>query len=100
MSASAGDAKAVKPKRAIEVLRDRRGGLSKDLKEYFNTQQRVRKAVKAALRAGPQTVPQIATASGVEPPVVLWHLMAMRRYGEVTDGPEQDGYVLYRLKGA
>jgi len=30
----------------------------------------------------------------------LWHLMAMRRYGEVTDGPEQDGYVLYRLKGA
>ena len=28
------------------------------------------------------------------------HLMAMRRYGEVLDGPEQNGYLLYVLAGA
>ncbi|HSK10492.1 MAG TPA: hypothetical protein VK911_13015 [Vicinamibacterales bacterium] len=91
---------AARPKRPIEILRERQGGISKELKEYFNTQQRIRKALKAALQAGPKTVPQIAAESGVEAAAVLWHLMAMRRYGEVTDGPEQDGYVLYRLKGA
>jgi predicted transcriptional regulator len=89
-----------KPKRAIEILRDRQGGMSKELKEYFNTQQKMRKALKGALQGGPKTVPQVAAETGIESSAVLWHLMAMRRYGEVTDGPEHDGYVLYRLKGA
>jgi hypothetical protein len=30
----------------------------------------------------------------------MWHLMALRRHGEVLEGAEQDDYVLYRLKGA
>jgi hypothetical protein len=94
------EAKAPKPKRPLEILRERRGGMSKELKEYFNAQQRVKKAIRAALAAGPKTVPQIAGESGTRPADILWHLMAMRRYGEIVDGPEQDGYVLYRLKGA
>ena len=100
MSSGEVAAKAAKPKRPIEILRERQGGISKELKESFNNQQRIRKALKAALQSGPKTVPQIAGESGVVAAEVLWHLMAMRRYGEVTDGPEQDGYVLYRLKGA
>jgi predicted transcriptional regulator len=100
MTAEEGAGKPSKAKRAIDILRDRQGGISKELKEYFNTQQRVRKALKAALQSGPKTVPEIARESGLDSTGVLWHLMAMRRYGEVTDGPEQDGYVLYRLKGA
>jgi diadenosine tetraphosphate (Ap4A) HIT family hydrolase len=100
MNAGEGEVKAAKPKRPLEILRERRGGMSKELKEYFNVQQRVKKAIRAALAAGPRTVPQIARESGTAPSDVLWHLMAMRRYGEITDGPEQDGYVLYRLKGA
>jgi len=93
------ESKPVKPKRPMEILRERQGGISKELKEYFNNQQRVRKALKAALQAGPKTVPQIASESGIASEEVLWHLMAMRRYGDVMDGPEQDAYVLYQLKG-
>jgi diadenosine tetraphosphate (Ap4A) HIT family hydrolase len=100
MTAGEGEAKAARPKRPIEILRERRGGMSKELKEYFNAQQRVKKAIRAALAAGPRTVPQVAREAGLAPSDVLWHVMAMRRYGEITDGPEQDGYVLYRLKGA
>jgi predicted transcriptional regulator len=102
MTPSEGEAgvRPAKPKRPLEILRERRGGMSKELKEYFNAQQRIRKAIKASLQAGPRTVPQIAGDCGVAPPDVLWHVMAMRRYGEIIDGPEQDGYVLYRLKGA
>jgi hypothetical protein len=91
--------KPQKPKRPIEVLRERKGGISKELKEYFNNQQRVRKALMAALQGGPKTVPRVASETGVASSEVLWHLMAMRRYGKVVDGPEEDGYVLYQLKG-
>jgi hypothetical protein len=30
---------------------------------------------------------------------VLWHLMAMRRYGEVVEAGEAGDYVRYALKG-
>ena len=45
-------------------------------------------------------MPQLAGECGLPAPVVMWHVMAMRRYGEVLDGPEQDRYLLYVLPGA
>ena len=91
---------AVKPKRAIEVLRERRGGMSNELKAYVSNQQKVYKALRGALKAGPRTVPQLAAECGLPAPDVMWHLMALRRYGEVLDGPEENGYLLYTLAGA
>ena len=92
--------KADKPKRAIEVLRERHGGMSKELKEYFNEQQKIYKALRAALKTGPRTVPQLATECSLPSPIVMWHLMALRRYGQVLDGPEENGYLRYTLPRA
>ena len=89
-----------KPKRAIEVFRERRGGMSNELKAYVSNQQKVYKALRAALKAGPRTVPQLSAECGIPSPEVMWHLMAMRRYGEVLDGPEENGYLSYTLAGA
>ena len=36
--------------------------------------------------------------AAIEAGRLLWHLMAMRRYGEVTEAGERDRYVLYALK--
>jgi hypothetical protein len=91
---------AAKPKRPIEVLRERRGGMSSELKAYVSNQQKVYKALRAALKAGPRTVPELAAECGIPSPEVMWHLMALRRYGEVLDGPEENGYLLYTLAGA
>lgn len=93
-------AKAPKPKRPLEILRDRHNGMSKELKEYFNERQRIKKAIRAALADGPKTVPQLAEACQIPSPRAMWHLMAMRRYGEVVDAGEAGDYVLYGLKGA
>jgi hypothetical protein len=90
----------VKPKRPIEELRERRGGIPPELKTYFTEQQRIFKTVRTALANGPRTIPQLAQECGLPAPVVVWHVMAMRRYGEVLDGPEQDRYLLYTLPGA
>jgi predicted transcriptional regulator len=92
--------KSDKPKRPIEVLRERHGGMSKELKEYFNEQQKIYKALRAALKNGPRTVPQLAKECSLPAPTVMWHLMALRRYGQVLDGPEENGYLLYTLPRA
>jgi hypothetical protein len=89
-----------RPKRPIEDLRERRGGISPQLKAHVSEQQKVFKAVRTALGNGPRTVPQLARECGLPTPVVMWHVMAMRRYGEVLDGPEQDRHLLYILPGA
>ena len=83
------------------MLRERHGGMSKELKEYFNEQQKICKALRAALQERAAHRPAARAASAASPsPTVMWHLMAMRRYGEVLDGPEQDGYLLYTPPGA
>ena len=89
-----------KPKRPIEILRDRHGGMSKELKEYFNEQQRVFKAIKTALKVGPRTVPQLAAECKLDAPKTMWHVMALRRDGDLVEATEQNGYLLYSLKGA
>ncbi len=88
--------------RPLEVLRTRHGGISKQLREYFTERQRVRKAVKSALANGPRSIPELAAACEIPPPRAMWHVMAMRRYGEVVEAGERDDYVLYALnaKGA
>jgi hypothetical protein len=98
MSETPQTAKPAKGKNAIAVLRERHGGMSKELKEYFKEQQRIRKLLREGLKGGAMTVPQLAAACKLETQVTMWHLMAMRRYGEVVEGAEQNGYLLYTLK--
>lgn len=100
MTNSTAAQEATKPKRSIEILRERHGGISSELKAYVANQQKIYKALRAALKAGPRTVPQLAAECNIPAPDVMWHLMAMRRYGEVLDGPEENGYLLYKLAGA
>ncbi len=87
-------------KRPIDILRERRGGTSEALKEYVKNQNRIKKLLCDALKKGPMTIPQLAAHCQLDPSVLLWHLMAMRRYGEVVEGQEQDGYYSYLLKEA
>ncbi len=89
---------SAKSPRPLEVLRTRHGGMSKQLKEYFTERQRVKKAIAAALADGPRSVPDIARACAIPSPRAMWHVMAMRRYGDLVEAGERDDYVLYALK--
>jgi len=90
--------KPVKEKTPLAILRERRGGMSDELKEYFKEQQRIRKALREALKGGAKSVPELAEACSLGKPVTLWHVMAMRRYGELFESAERNGYPLYSLK--
>ncbi len=89
---------APRQKSALSALRDSRGGVSPEMKAWLKDQQDVRKRLRAAFAAGPRTVPELARECGLDAGRVLWHLMAMRRYGELTEAGERERYVLYQLK--
>ena len=71
-----------------------------EMKAWLKEQQDVRKRLRGALARGPRTVPEAATDAGLEPALALWHLMAMRRYGEVAKAGERDRYVSTRSRRA
>ena len=88
----------MKEKKPIQVLRERRGGVPKDLLAKNREQKRLLKRLKEALRDGPRTVPEVAAETGVGAGEILWYLMALKKFGEVAEGEERDGYFEYSLK--
>ena len=87
-----------KEKKPIQVLRERRGGVPKALAERNREQARILKQLTAVLENGSKTPPELAEAVGMPIHEVFWYLMGMRKYGEVVEGQEQDGYYEYALK--
>ena len=89
-----------KEKKPIQILRERHGGMSEQMKEYFKDLNQIRKTMTTALKQGPMTVPELASATGIPSQSVMWHLMAMRRYGAVADADRAGDYLKYALKEA
>jgi len=88
----------MKEKKPIQILRERRGGIPKDLLAANGEQKRLVKRLKRALAEKPLTVPQVAETLGIETGEALWYVMALKKFGEVVEGEERDGYFEYALK--
>ncbi len=84
-------------KEKLKIMRQRIGPPADALRAHIKQHSRARKAVRAALADGPRTVPQIAQAAGIDPADALWHLTAMRKYGELREAGQDGDYVLYEL---
>jgi predicted Rossmann fold nucleotide-binding protein DprA/Smf involved in DNA uptake len=91
------DHSTVESKRPVEILRDRHGGVSAELRERTRRHRRLRKAIRQALADAERTVPELAGETGWPAHEVLWMLMALRKYGEVRETGEQDSYPVYGL---
>jgi predicted Rossmann fold nucleotide-binding protein DprA/Smf involved in DNA uptake len=63
------------------------------LKEMNNTRKLLRQAIKAA----PRTVPEIAAETGLPANEVLWHVIAMKKYGQVAETGLDGYYYRYTL---
>ena len=92
--------KPVKEKSSIKILRDRCGGMSEAMKEQFKNQTKIRREITAALKQGAKTVPELAKEIGYPSEDVMWHLMAMKKYGLAVEVDEAGDYYRYGLKGA
>jgi hypothetical protein len=84
--------------KSIQILRERRGGVPKELVERSRRQTQTHKLLRKALKDGPKTVPEIAGITELPTHEVFWYLMGMRKYGQIVEGEERDGYYEYALK--
>ena len=61
-------------------------------------QQSKQKAISRALHGTPKSVPQIAEATGIPSHEVLFHVAAMKKYGDVAEAGMDDDYEYYLYK--
>lgn len=81
----------------LDLFKQRQGPASADLLERVKTLNKRKAAIKKALGAGPQTVPELAAATGLAPAEVLWSLTAMRKYGLAVEVGVDGDYPRYAL---
>jgi predicted transcriptional regulator len=87
-----------KEKLSSRILRERLGSVPKKPSEMSAKHAKIRKQLRKALEDGPKTVPAISKATGLPTKDVFWHLMSLKKYGEIVEGEERDSYVEYLLK--
>lgn len=84
-------------KSPLQILRERRGGVPRELVQRNQQQDRVRRSILDLLRGGPKTVPELAREGEIPTHDVLWHVMGMKKYGKVIESEQVDGYFKYAL---
>jgi predicted transcriptional regulator len=81
----------------LKELRTERAETVDRTQARLKEQQDIRKKLKAVMKTGPQTVPQIAQAAELPTELVLWHVVAMKKYDIVTETGKDGYYYLYAL---
>ena len=84
-------------KEAMNKLREDRKVKIKAAKALMKKQRKTIKAIEEQLKDKPLTVPEIASATGIEPSRVLWFLAALKKYGKILEGEKDGSYFTFRL---
>jgi hypothetical protein len=81
----------------LKRLRTERAATVATAAETNKRRQAERKRIRDALAQGPATVPVVAAACELPTSEVLWHIAAMRKYGELVEEAPEGDYFTYRL---
>ncbi|MBN2203955.1 MAG: winged helix-turn-helix domain-containing protein [Thermoleophilia bacterium] len=82
----------------LKRLRTERAEQVKAANTASATVRAERKKVVAAMAQDSRSVPQLAAATELPTDRVLWHIAAMRKYGQIVEVPDKDGdYFMYAL---
>ena len=88
----------VKKKKPIQILREQKGGVSQELKNSNREQTKIIKKLVKDIKDNYKTIPEISKSISIPSNVVIWHLMALKKYGKVIEGEEKEGYFKYTYK--
>jgi predicted Rossmann fold nucleotide-binding protein DprA/Smf involved in DNA uptake len=93
------DSKSEKPKLKdlLKRLREERGERFQQARAENKETRQVRATIVKVLGAEPRTVPELADELGLPTEQVLWHVMAMRKYGRVLEDEQEGDFFRYRL---
>jgi len=60
-------------------------------------QNALRRQICTVMREGPKTIPEIAAGTGLAADLVLWHVMAMKKYDLVVESGMCGEYYQYQM---
>jgi len=74
--------------------------VSDEVKAKRKEFNRIKKLILKALAPGPKSIPQLAEEIELSIDVITFHLMTLRKYGDVETGEidDMDEYFSYKLK--
>ena len=90
-----GQTESKKRNEMLTNLRKQHPERVKIAKAMLKEQQGIRKALSQILESGPQTIPQLAEATGFPAHQVLWHISVMKKYGKVAETKLDEDYEFY-----
>lgn len=82
----------------LKHFRERMGGVTEAKKAWAKRQKDILKAIRTALKERPMTVSGLAAETRLPAQDVLWHVLALKRYGQIVEAGVEGDYVKYRLK--
>ena len=80
----------------LKRLRQKRGETVAVPQGFLKEQKRIHREICRALREQPRTVPEVAGATNLPAHEVLWHITALRKYGQVVETGQAGDYYLYQ----
>jgi hypothetical protein len=89
-------AKTLSRAELLKHLREQNADSVARTQALFKEQRRIQQEISGIIRETPKTVPEIAAALDMPPHEILWHLMAMKKYGLVVENGMSGDYPLYQ----
>ena len=85
--------------KTIDIIKKART-VSEELKAKRKEFADIKKLILKSLETEPKTIPQIADEINLAPDVVMYHLMTLRKYGDIETGEidDMDEYYTYKQK--
>jgi len=84
-------------KEALKTLRESRREMIEKARQAIKTQNQDIKKIRDELQSGPKTIPEIAGAIQMPPPLVLRYVAGLKKYGLLVEGVKEDDYFKYAL---
>ena len=81
----------------LKRLREERRESVARTQSRLKEQKRIQRQIRQAIREHPRTVPEVAQLTGLPGYDVLWHITALRKYGEVVETGMSGAYYLYQI---
>jgi predicted transcriptional regulator len=89
---------SLKPdKEALKQLRKERKVFIDRARQSVKEQNKTTKAIKTELAKEARTVPEISRTLKMKTATVLMFVSALRKYGEIVEGPKDGDYFKYQL---
>jgi DNA-directed RNA polymerase specialized sigma subunit len=84
-------------KETMKALRESRKAAIARARKSIKENNKILKAIREQIAGEPQTIPEISRALGMDSAKVLLFVAAMKKYGDVAEGPKDGDYFKYGL---